>query len=94
VDDAEREVAVELGRRRRQHGEAALGGGRPGGAQQRRLADPGLALDEDERALAQLGRGDPHGQLGELRLALEERGGRERAGHGGGPPVGNRVPGE
>jgi hypothetical protein len=50
TDDAECEVALELGPARAKHSHSARSRSRAGGIEQRRLADPSRALDHEERA--------------------------------------------
>jgi hypothetical protein len=72
ADDAEREVALQLGAARAQHAQAVGLGGRAGDAQHLGLADPGRALDDDQRADAVTRPPHGRGDTRELLVAFEE----------------------
>jgi hypothetical protein len=68
---AKRKLALELGGAGRERRHPAPGEG-PRGPRQRRLADPGRALDQHHRSLSVEGAPDRLLDSGELRLALEQ----------------------
>jgi hypothetical protein len=71
-DDAEGELALELGPARGQHGEALALGLAADRANQRRLADPRRPLDEQAAAGTASGRAEHLCGLPELRAPLEQ----------------------
>ncbi len=80
--DAERQVALELGRRAREHQAAALLGAPAQLAEQARLPDPRLALDGDAAGAPVAERLQRRVDLRELRLAPDRPSGAGLEGHG------------
>ncbi len=81
--DAERQVALELGRRAAEHEVPALLGAFAQLAEQARLADPGLALDRDAGPFSPRQRVQGHLDLVELAMAPHQRAGAAVRGHEG-----------